>query len=124
MNTARYIAWHYTSALKEGMYNWFNFIVFFYFYFSIPLLFRTLFSRYGRLGEQYKKGFHPGDWIATFIVNTLMRIVGVIFRSIVILCGLIAIGFVGVIGVISFVLWLVLPAVVVLMLVYGFVLVL
>jgi len=104
-----YATWHYSTAIKEGFIIWKNFVWFLYHFFSIPLLLKTFFSRFQRMGESYQKGLAIGQNFSTFIVNTLMRIVGMGVRSIVIIFGLAIVVAVSVLGVVLLALWLVLP---------------
>lgn len=119
MSLASYILWHYTKSLKTGLRLWVNFIVFTFHFFSVPLLFRTYFLRFGRLGEEYKGGFDVENILTTFVVNSLMRIVGVLIRTVVILVGLIATLLVIVLGAILMVAWILLPLVIFLSFIYG-----
>lgn len=119
MDTIHHFSWHYSRAILQGIRMWTNFVTFFYYYFSIPLLSRTLFSTYGRLGEGYAKGFNIGEWVSTFIVNTLMRVVGFFARSVLILCGLIVITFTVILGLVALVLWIMLPVIVCGMIIYS-----
>lgn len=104
-----YLAWHYSLALADFLAIWENFFWFFYHFFSLPVLFRTLFAPWKRLGESYKQGFDPGAIISTLIVNGLMRLVGLGARLFVIIAGLLAQVIVFLIGVAGLILWLASP---------------
>ena len=107
-----YLMWHYTSAIKDFLKVSGNFVWFFYHFFSIPVLVETFFSPFKRMGEQYKKGFDIGAFLGTFVVNTLMRIVGVISRTLVIGVGIVTIILVVTLSLALFGVWLILPALV------------
>ncbi|MCI5108777.1 MAG: hypothetical protein MRY49_02940 [Candidatus Pacebacteria bacterium] len=104
-----YLRWHYTRALKEGLELFSNAIYFVYHFFSIPLLFRTFFHRFSKMGEGYGRGFSPENFFSALIVNTIMRIVGIISRTVVILIGVVATLFTILLGIVAYVLWFILP---------------
>jgi hypothetical protein len=83
-----YLAWHYSRALADIWGIGTNFIWFFYHWFSVPELGRTLVAPWRRLGEGYRSGFHPGQWLATLFINFLMRLIGLGCRL-----GLLALAF-------------------------------
>ncbi|MCK5060047.1 MAG: hypothetical protein KAR00_02805 [Candidatus Pacebacteria bacterium] len=105
-----YLVWHYTRAIKDFFKVFRNFIWFFYHFFSIPVLARTLFSPFRRMGEQYKEGLDIEAFFETFVVNTLMRIVGVVARIFVIGAGIVTIVLAVVLGIALFGVWILLPA--------------
>lgn len=104
-----YIAWHYTRAIKNFITIWGNLISLSFSFFSVATLFRTLFAPYKRMGEQYQGGFDLEDILGTAIVNTMMRIVGMVMRSILIIIGLVCTLGVIVLGLGAFIIWLVFP---------------
>ncbi len=104
-----YIWWHYTTAIKDGFEIWKKFVWFVFNFFSVPLLTRTFFYRFERLGENYKKGFSITDNLSAFVVNTMMRLVGMTLRSIIIIVGLVATFLACVFGVIVLILWIIYP---------------
>lgn len=82
------ILWHYTKAYKEIFILWKRSLWFVFHLFSISDLTRTLFLPWQQLGERYQGGFHLGKWLESLAVNMLMRLVGIIVRSFVIVIGL------------------------------------
>lgn len=114
-----YFFWHYTTALKELLAICRNFLWFVYHFFSIDVLSKTLFSPWQRMDEQYKKGFDISAIFQTFIVNTLMRIVGFLIRGFVILVGIAILIIVLAVEIVFFASWLVLPIIIVVLLVSG-----
>ena len=115
----RYFFWHYTRAFKEIWGIWMNYLWFFNHFFSIPLLFRTLFSPWQRITEEYKKGLDIEDWAESFIVNVLMRIVGAVMRLVVICVGVLFLLITFIIGVLIFVVWPLFPLVVIFLIARG-----
>jgi len=109
---AYYVWWHYTLAYRNlwGIYT--NYFWFIYNFFSIPLLFRTMFYPWKKMGEDYKKGFDVKSFFSTFIINTFMRLVGVLIRFITIVAGLVALAFVNIFGIVAVVVWTIMPLII------------
>ncbi len=114
-----YLRWHYSRALVDLGRLWKNFSWFIYHFFSVPLLAQTLFSPWRRLSEERSQTFDLEDWGSTLLVNGLMRLVGAIIRIIFIGIGLTALALLALVAVGVFVLWLVLPAVLILFFLVG-----
>lgn len=115
-----YVVWHYSRAVVDLFRNWSNMVWFVFTFFSLPLLFRTLFAPFRRLDEGYEKGFNPEQWAGTFIVNTLMRFVGACVRLFVIVLGIVVLAVVLCGGFFLLLTWLVAPLLVVLLVGIGF----
>lgn len=107
----RYIFWHYSNALVNFVRIWENFLWFFYHFFSIPTLTKTLFSPFRRLGEEYSGGFHLQELATVVVVNTMMRLIGAVARTIVIAIGIGFLFLTAVGGVIVGIAWIVMPIV-------------
>ena len=116
---ASYVIWHYSGALKSGVMLFQNIIIFLFHFFSTPLLLKTYFSKFSRLGEKYKKGLDIESLLSTFLVNTLMRIVGALVRTILILIGLIVVVIATLSGILLMIAWLLFPLIIVVTLTYG-----
>lgn len=114
-----YIFWHYTFAISDFFRIWMNFFWFVFNYFSIGLLFRTLFSPWRRMTEKKSRGFNLAEWGEVLFVNAMMRIVGFLMRSILIVVGLVALFIVFVFGLIAFFLWLFAPIAVIILFFWG-----
>lgn len=104
-----YFIWHYSRALQEGFVIWDNYLRFISQFFSIGLLFRTLFSPWRRLKEYYSRGFDPTQYFDTLVINLVMRFVGFILRFATIIIGLCVELIAIITGTILFVVWLTLP---------------
>lgn len=104
-----YLAWHYGRGLIHFLIFIKNLIVFIPQYFSIGELFKTLFSPIFRLRENYEKEFSLSILMEVFIFNLIMRTVGFICRIFVIIIGLILTMFTIVLCCSFFILWLILP---------------
>ncbi len=109
-----YIHWHYSRAFSDIFHIWRNVTYFVFNFFSIPLLLRTLFSPWKRIeATRETQGLDIGDFISTKIVNTIMRLIGALMRGSLIVVGLFFVGLSVVFGLLFFVLWTLLPFVVV-----------
>lgn len=104
-----YVIWHYTAGLWAAFGVAGNLIRFTAHFFSIGLLFKTLFSPWRRLGEQYSSGLHPNEWLATLTVNILMRVVGAVIRLFLIVFGLVAVVIVTVAVGVAILVWILWP---------------
>ncbi len=80
-------------------------------YFSIRQLVRTFFVPYKRLGESAVTIFDFFNYFSAIVITALMRIVGVIVRSIVIAIGLVSIFFTVIFGFIFLIVWLLAPVI-------------
>lgn len=104
-----YLKWHYSKAVAELVSVFENFLWFISHFFSFKLLLKTLFAPWKRLGESYGGGFNLETFATTFIVNSIMRIMGFVTKTIVLTVGLLAWLIVFIFGVLFFLLWLVMP---------------
>jgi len=114
-----YVIWHYGRAYVDIYNIWMNFVWFVFYFFSIGVLFNTLFQPWKRMGEEYPRGFAPAIALQTFIVNTLMRGVGFMVRVIVIAIGLSIASVVFALGLVVFALWTIMPVFFVALIVIG-----
>lgn len=105
----RYFVWHYSLALADLWHLTGNFCWFFYHFFSIPIVVRTLFAPWRRLGERYRRQLDPGALLGTFIVNTLMRLVGLVIRTVFLVVGLLVLFLTVIFSLMLFAVWLTLP---------------
>ncbi len=112
-----YAKWHYTEGLRDLYRNWKSFVLFVIHFFSLRLLFLTWLSPFGRLNEEYKKGFDLEGFLETLIVNTMMRLVGFVLRTFVIVSGLVSLVAVVLLGPVLFILWVFTPFIVLILLV-------
>lgn len=104
-----YFLWHYTTALRLCLNVATNFVWFTYHFFSMPVLFRTLFSPWHKIHEKYRAGFHPASLAETFVINTIMRLVGFVVRTAVLIFGGGLCIVTALVGLAFFLVWLILP---------------
>lgn len=115
-----WIDWYYFE-MSNNLFNvWKNFLFFNLNYFSIPLLLKTFFSPWRRYKWSYGRGFDPQQYFETFISNSFSRIIGAICRVVLILTGIVAELFIFISGLFIFFGWLILPALSLIGLWFGF----
>ena len=85
-----YLKWQYTEGIAEFIRIWGNLLWFFYHFFSVPDLTRTFFQPFKRLQEGYGRGLDIQRYMETFILNFVMRIVGMIVRTVFLAMALLA----------------------------------
>ena len=116
----QYVYWHYCEQTKAILRAWGNLLVFNFNYWSVPLLLKTLFSYWHKYQEPYARGFDPKQYLETFAMNMISRMIGAVVRTAVIIIGIITEAIILVLGIIFFLAWLVTPALLFLGFIYGF----
>lgn len=104
-----WITWHFIEMPDFLVQVWKNYLSFGVYYFSIPLLLKTLFAPWRQYRWRYPRGFDIGGYASTFISNTFSRIVGAIARLLVIVMGIVAQFIIVLAGILGVVLWVVMP---------------
>lgn len=105
----RYLKWHYGKALMTTFVFWKNILIFLFNYFSIQSLLGNFFTPWKRLADIYPKHFSLKTYSFIFTANSIMRIFGVILRSVVIFIGLVFCAVYIALLPITLAFWLVLP---------------
>lgn len=82
-----YIVWHYSKAIISLSKIWGNFLIFIFNFFSIKLLFQNFFDPWKRMNDYYPKSFDFRKYFYAFLNNLIMRIVGMIMRTFMIIAG-------------------------------------
>ena len=106
-----YAKWHYGQGLRELFGVTQNFLWFVVNFFSFKLLFKTLFTPWKRLGENYEGGFDLSALASTLIVNSIMRIVGFVTKTLVLVVGLISYILVAIFAFFILIIWILAPAI-------------
>lgn len=114
-----YLYWHYFETPKEILRIWRNFIIFFYHYFSIGLLLKTIFAPWRRDITYYGRGFDIKLYAEIIAFNLVARGVGFFIRSLVIFAGIFVEILVFFAGILIFIAWLILPVLILIGLYYG-----
>lgn len=115
----QYFKWHYQEALKNIFELWKDFSWFVLRFFSINKLLRTLISPFKRLKEN-PDGPGLQSFFESLIVNTIMRVVGFLLRSTIIIIGLLTYICVTVFSIVFLVFWFVLPLALSIITLYAF----
>lgn len=116
----QWLSWHFFDVPRSILIAWKNFLRFNLNYFSIPLLLKTLFSPWRRYQFTYGKGFDIGRYFTVFFSNLIFRLLGAVMRGFLIIIGLLVEIFIIFAGAILFFGWLVLPAILIAGLIFGF----
>lgn len=113
-----FVVWYYTKAIIDMLGVWFNFMWFITHFFSIPLLFRTLFSPWKRMTDTSRSRTIE-DFFEAVVMNVMSRVFGAIVRFSLILLGFFALCL-GVLGLcIALVCWLFSPLLILFSFCYG-----
>ena len=105
----RYLIWHYTKGVEDLIRVSLNLIWFLYNFFSISILFRTLFMPWERLTERAGRGSSVEQWAEALVTNVIMRIVGAIVRLSTIIFGILTLLCAWIIAITLFIMWILLP---------------
>ncbi len=115
-----YLTWHYGRALSEFDAIYKGLINFVYNFFSIPVLLKSFFAPWRRLGEDYPKDVLKIEEMASVIViNFLMRLVGMLMRAILIIVGAFSWLSMIILYPVLLILWLALPFIIIFLLIAG-----
>lgn len=106
----QWIFWHFFDMPRNILVIWRDFLKFYLDYFSIPLLIKTFFSHWRKYKWSYGRGFDPGRYLEAFISNLISRTIGAFLRSFLILIGILTEIFIIFMGAMVFLLWIILPA--------------
>ena len=104
-----YIAWHYSNGLKDYFTVWTNLVWFIWNLFSVKALLRTFFQPFKRLKEKYHGGLDVEDFMSALVVTTIMRFIGMLLRTVMIIIGVAFTLLFIVGGLVGILVWLVLP---------------
>jgi len=116
----QYLTWHYVDQVRAISRAWKNFLRFNLNYFSISLLFKTLFFPWRRYQWSYGRGFDIGRFFQVLFSNLTSRVIGATIRFFLILIGVAAEIFIVLAGIIVFLGWLLLPVLLLAGLWFGF----
>lgn len=105
----QYLIWQFFEMPGNILNGWKNFLKFGLNYFSLPLLFKTLFSPWRKYELSYGKGFDAGRFFEVFFANLISRILGAILRIFLIIAGILFEIFLVIGGLMVFLAWFVLP---------------
>jgi len=115
----QWIFWHFFDMPRNILVTWRGFLRFYLDYFSIHLLIKTFFSHWRKYKWSYGRGFDFGRYFEAFISNLISRTLGAFLRSFLILTGILAEIFIIFVGAMVFLLWIILPALLIGGLIFG-----
>lgn len=104
-----YLLWHYSRAFHDLVHVWGNLLWFVAHFFSIPQLTRSLLAPYKRIVEPRGETWNLEDLAGYVIIGLISRILGFLLRSVIIVVGLIVLGVLAVLGIITFLFWIIAP---------------
>ena len=116
----KWLTFHFFDVPKEIFKAWRNFLIFNLNYFSVPVLARTLFAYWRKYSWEYPKGFDLAKYLEVAVSNFISRILGAIMRVILIFIGLAVEIFIFFSGGAVFLIWLILPVIIIFLLYHGF----
>lgn len=114
-----YISWHYTKAISDLINLFKDFTWFIWNMFSIKILLKTLFVPFQKLSVKSTKKFDIQEYFSALATNLLMRLLGFVMRTFFIVLGLLSLVFFTALSAIFFLVWLVLPLILIGMFVLG-----
>jgi hypothetical protein len=115
----QYLVWQFFNAPVDILKGWQNYLLFNFNYFSIQTLAKTFFSHWRRYASSYGKGFSPSRYFEAFIFNMMSRIIGAILRTFFIIAGILIEVFIAFAGGIVFIVWIILPFLVIFGFIFG-----
>ena len=112
--------WHFYEMPKFLLGVWENYILFALNYFSLALLLKSFFSPWRRYRWTYPKAFNVTEFLETFISNAYSRFIGALIRICLIVIGIIFQLFVILAGLVVFLVWILLPFIIIFGLLFVF----
>jgi hypothetical protein len=118
-----YFRWHYGRALYSLTKIWKNFLFFISEFFSLRLLFSNFFDPWKKMTDSYPKNFDLKKYFSVLITNTIVRVVGMLMRTVLILAGLFSLLILILSYPILLLVWLILPIIVLALIQEGLILI-
>lgn len=106
-----YFKWHYSDSLKDAAVIWRDFLFFIYHFFSLKYLVLSFFKPWRRMGEVYDGGLNISDFLETIIINTILRLIGMLIKTATFILGITAEILVFFGGAIFLIFWFFLPVI-------------
>lgn len=108
-----YLLWHYSAAYLDILGIARNFFWFFGRFFALFDILKNLFAPFNRLKEEPVSVFrHPKEFFGNLLVNTLMRVVGLVLRLMIIVIALSCFALTLLFALLLIVVWTALPIIV------------
>jgi hypothetical protein len=116
-----FVHWHYKYGAKGVMSITMNLIWFVFHFFSTGFLLRTFVMPFMRVDSDGLKKGTVNDFLQNKLINILFRFIGMVVRSAFIFLSTLLAGLVVIAGIATFVIWVFLPAVPIVGLIFLFV---
>jgi len=114
-----YFYWQYVEMPKRILHAWKNMLWFGFNYFSISYCIKTIFSPWKKTTWIYPKGLDIGKYFEIFTSNLISRILGFLMKLFTIMFCFFYEIIVFVIGLLLFLIWLIIPFIAVLGIVFA-----
>lgn len=114
-----FLQWYFFDVPLFLLQAFKNFLRFGAYFFSIPVLIKTLFSHWHKFSWEYPRGFDLWKYIEVFLSNLISRVIGAVLRIVFILMGIIFEIFIFIGGIIVIFGWFLVPILLFLGLMYG-----
>ena len=85
----QYFVWQFSDVPKELARAWKNYLRFFLHFFSLPILFKSLFSPWHGITWSYGRGFSFKKYAEVIVSNIFSRVIGFSLRLVLISFGLV-----------------------------------
>jgi len=105
--------WHFYEMPRFLLGIWKNYILFALNYFSLPVLLKSFFAPWRKYKWNYPKSFNVAEFFSTLISNAFSRLLGALVRIVLIITGIIFQIFVIFAGLIIFLLWILIPFIII-----------
>jgi hypothetical protein len=108
-----WMSWQFVEMPRFLLGVWKNYVLFALNYFSLPILLKSLFSPWRRYRWNYPRGFDVGEFFSTLVSNVFSRLIGALVRIVLIVAGIAFQIFVIFVGLIIFLLWILVPFIII-----------
>lgn len=105
--------WHFIETPKFLLEVWKNYILFASNYFSLQILLKSLFAPWRKYKWNYPRSFNVFEFFNTLVSNAFSRFLGALMRTILIVVGIFFQIFVIFAGLIIFLLWILVPFIII-----------
>ncbi|EKD62583.1 MAG: Negative regulator of genetic competence ClpC/MecB, partial [uncultured bacterium] len=104
-----FIIWFYQRGVVFYLRRWYFLLASIYHYFSVPVLFATLFSPWRKVVIEERTGYNIQKYFSNLVFNLISRAIGAVMRVLLLIsaCVLLLLVFMG--GAVGLVVWLLLP---------------
>ncbi len=117
--SADYLTWHYTESFGYILSFWKNIFWAIFRVFSTKTMILNIFTPWKRLDIEYPENFSIDEYLSDFIINTLMRFVGLFIRVIFLSFNIFFLILTAVLLTVSFLVWIIIPILILTLFIYG-----